>query len=386
MSKKKKKHKKVRFVSSVNVSSKGFNSLSNDDREVLAQQLYELRQAMEKGDIETAMDEFENMSSDNNESYTENSIDNMISDLLYGDNGTSNSDDRCDCNNSYNEPVFQGDRVLNSNKPSDTDSDIIDPVRYNIKNLVIQSDTEINNYIADALSDNNKDIDNEEDEDFDDEYVTCDLITHSMKSYSNELFSLDNDVIVSEIDNFTEVMKVAERIYVRMLVANGLDMENILLLRKRMFEDMGLKMLEEISNIEIAKSKLYGYNETAKPVNDSKPEVNEEIINNEPEIEEPEEVDDDDDLDIDDDNGWSDVSVDNSTEEISEGISMNIKKDSEPEKPKSEESKPVVENKQPEKKPEEPVVHRKAPIGAPVETISDEELDSVVIMPHRRKS
>lgn len=384
MSKKKKKHKKVRFVSSVNVSSKGFNSLSNDDREVLAQQLYELRQAMEKGDIETAMDEFENMSSDNNESYTENSIDNMISDLLYGDNNTSNSDDRCDCNNSYNEPVFQGDRVLNNNKPSDTDGDI-NLYRYGIKDLVNQTDNEINKYISDALSDNNKDIDNEEDEDFDDEYITCDLITHAMGSYADELFSLDNDTIISEIDNFTEVMKTAERIYVKMLLANGLDMENILLLRKRMFEDMGLKMPEEISNIEVAKSKLYGYNETTKPVTDSKPEVNEEIINNEPEIEEPEEVDDDDDLDI-DDNGWSDVSVDNSTEEISEGISMNIKKDPELEKPKSEESKPVVENKQHEKKPEEPVVHRKAPIGAPVETISDEELDSVVIMPHRRKS
>ena len=385
MSKKKKKHKKVRFVSSVNVSSKGFNSLSNDDREVLAQQLYELRQAMEKGDIETAMDEFENMSSDNNESYTENSIDNMISDLLYGDNNTSNYDDRCDCNNSYNEPVFQGDIVLNNNKPSDTD-DNINPYRQNIKDLVNQTDNEIYKYISDGLSENNKDVDNEEDEDFDDEYVTCDLITHAMESYANELFSLDNDVIVSEIDNFTEVMKVAERIYVRMLVANGLDMENILLLRKRMFEDMGLKMPEEISNIELAKAKLYGGNETTKSVTDSKPDVNEEIINNEPEIKEPEEVDDDDDLDIDDDNGWSDVSVNNSTEEISEGISMNIKKEPEPEKPKSEESKPVVENKQPEKKPEEPVVHRKAPIGAPVETISDEELDSVVIMPHRRKS
>lgn len=382
MSKKKKKHKKVRFVSSVNVSSKGFNSLSNDDREVLAQQLYELRQAMEKGDIETAMDEFENMSSDNNESYTENSIDNMISDLLYGNNDTSNDK----CNNSYNEPVFQGDRVLNNNKPSDTDGDI-NLYRYVIKDLVNQTDNEINKYITDALSDNNKDIDNEEDEDFDDEYITCDLITHAMRSYDNELFSLDNDTIISEIDNFTEVMKTAERIYVKMLLANGLDVENILLLRKRMFEDMGLKMPEEISNIEVAKSKLYGYNETSKPVTDSKPEeINEEIINNEPEIEEPEEVDDDDDLDIDDDNGWSDVSVNNSTEEISEGISMNIKKEPEPEKPKSEESKPVVENKQPEKKPEEPVVHRKAPIGAPVETISDEELDSVVIMPHRRKS
>lgn len=386
MSKKKKKHKKVRFVSSVNVSSKGFNSLSNDDREVLAQQLYELRQAMEKGDIETAMDEFENMSSDNNESYTENSIDNMISDLLYGDNNTSNSDDRCDCSNSYNEPVFQGDRVLFNTKPSDTRNDNINPYRQDIKDLVNQTDNEIYKYISDGLSENNKDVDNEEDEDFDDEYVTCDLITHAMESYANELFSLDNDVIVSEIDNFTEVMKVAERIYVRMLVANGLDMENILLLRKRMFEDMGLKMPEEISNIELAKAKLYGGNETTKSVTDSKPDVNEEIINNEPEIKEPEEVDDDDDLDIDDDNDWSDVSVNNSTEEISEGISMNIKKEPEPEKPKSEESKPVVENKQPEKKPEEPVVHRKAPIGAHVETISDEELDSVVIMPHRRKS
>ena len=382
MSKKKKKHKKVRFVSSINVSSNGFNSLSNDDREVLAQQLYELRQAMEKGDIETAMDEFENMSSDNNESYTENSIDNMISDFLYGDNTSNN---RCDCNDSYNEPVFQGDRVLNNNKPSDTDGDI-NLYRYGIKHLTAQTDAEINNYISDALSDNNKDIDNEEDEDFDDEYITCDLITHAMKSYSNELFSLDNDTIVSEIDNFTEVIKTAERIYVRMLLANGLDVENILLLRKRMFEDMGLKMPEEISNIELAKAKLYGDNETTKSVNDSKPEVNEEIINNEPEIEEPEEVEDDDDLDL-DDNGWSDISVNNSTEEISEEISMNIKKEPEHEKPKpSEESKPVVENKQLEKKPEEPVIHRKTPIGAHVETISDEELDSVVIMPHRRKS
>lgn len=356
MSKKKKKHKKIRFTENYDVSSKGFNSLSNDEREILAQQLYELNQAVEKGDIKTAMNEFDNMSTIDTASYAEESIDTMISDLLYGENN--------DNVESYREPVFQGDRVLDNNSTAANVNIIVSTDGNTPSNIV--SETIIKDIDARILEDINK----SEDEDFDDEYMTCELITHALKSYSDELFSLDNDVIISEIDNFTEVVKLVERIFIKMLETNGMDMEGILRLRKRMFEDMGLVMNEEISNIELAKDRLRnpGLNNQPRVKSTTiKETVVEEVI--EPvkdtnELMPSDNITDDNELDFDDDsdNGWSDVSVDtsSSTEELTNDISNNELSD--------------------------PIIHKKPVIGSTINTISDEELDSVVIMPRSRKS
>jgi hypothetical protein len=355
MSKKKKKHKKIRFAESYNVSSKGFNSLSNDEREILAQQLYELNQAVEKGDIKTAMNEFDNMSTIDTVSYTEESIDMMISDLLYGENN--------DNIESYREPVFQGDRVLNNNSTAANVNIIVSTDGNTPSNIV--SETIIKDIDARILEDINK----SEDEDFDDEYMTCELITHALKSYSDELFSLDNDVIISEIDNFTEVVKLVERIFIKMLETNGMDMEGILRLRKRMFEDMGLVMSEEISNIELAKDKLRnpGLNNQPRVKSTTVKETVVEVIEPVKDTNEPiasENITDDDDLDFDNDsdNGWSDVSVDtdSSTEELTKDTNNTELSD--------------------------PIIHKKPVIGSTINTISDEELDSVVIMPRSRKS